>query len=469
MAKTNEALNAALRQDFPAFVAKTFQTLNPGAAYLENWHIEAIAYQLERIRRGDNTRLMINVPPRSLKSIMASVAWPAFILGHNPTRSIMIVSHNLELATKLSNDFRKIVATSWYKQAFPTMKGAPSKDTERIFATTKGGGRYAHSVESGVTGQGADIIVLDDPLDASEAQNEVACIKVNNWIDTTLSTRLNNPTKDPIILVMQRLSIWDPCAHLYGQEKWKRLVLPAQFDKATEISVSDTLFADIPAEFLLHEDRMDEKFLAAQQAKMGKSAFLAQYQQCPVPDGGGLIDIGTFARFSILPKVWDYRFISVDAASGSQSGSYSVIMECLISDGKLYIINVERGYWQLPSLFGKVIKWRQKNPTGYVLVENAYAGTFLLELLFEKYGYVEFNHQIWRTQPIKSKIDRASKSMVVVGLGKVLLPNNAPWLSTLITEFQSFPDGANDDQVDAFSQAVKALTIMMKRKGRPVL
>src|SRR4051794_6540737 len=121
-------LEALLRADFRAFVHKAFATLSPGQLYVSNWHIEAIAWQLERIRRGELRRLIINMPPRSLKSIAASVAFPAFVLGRDPSRRLICVSYSADLAKKHSNDFRAVLESDWYRSAFPSTRIGPFKN-----------------------------------------------------------------------------------------------------------------------------------------------------------------------------------------------------------------------------------------------------------------------------------------------------------------------------------------------------
>ena len=110
---------ALLRNDFRAFTEKVFATLNPGEKFVWSWYFDAVAWQLERVRRGEIKRLIINLPPRSLKSIMASVAWPAFLLGLDPSRRIICVSYSGELARKFSNDFRALIDTPWYTGLHP--------------------------------------------------------------------------------------------------------------------------------------------------------------------------------------------------------------------------------------------------------------------------------------------------------------------------------------------------------------
>src|ERR1700684_646310 len=123
------ALRAALRSDFATFVHKMFSTLESGQAFVSNWHLEAIAYQLERVRCGEIMRLIINMPPRSLKSMTASVAFPAFVLGHDPTRRIICVSYSGDLAKKHANDFRAVVEAPWYRGLFPD----PPEARRRLF------------------------------------------------------------------------------------------------------------------------------------------------------------------------------------------------------------------------------------------------------------------------------------------------------------------------------------------------
>jgi hypothetical protein len=147
-------LNAVLRQDFGAFVHKTFNTLSPGQTYVDGWHIRALAYHLERVRRGEIRRLIVNMPPRSLKSITASVAFPAFVLGRDPTRRIICASYSGELAHKLSNDFRAVLASPWYQALFPNTRIGRYKDSETEIELTRRGFRLATSTGGTLTGRG---------------------------------------------------------------------------------------------------------------------------------------------------------------------------------------------------------------------------------------------------------------------------------------------------------------------------
>src|SRR6516164_1130684 len=164
-------LEALLRTDLRYFVWKCFNTILPGDRYEPNWHVDAIVYQLLRVQAGETIRLLINQPPRSLKSICVSVAYVAWLLGHDPTRRIIVASYSNELAAEPHRQFRMVIDAAWFRNLFPAMRAA--KDTGTELVTTAGACRYATSLST-VTGRGADLIVVDDPLKYEEAMSELA-------------------------------------------------------------------------------------------------------------------------------------------------------------------------------------------------------------------------------------------------------------------------------------------------------
>lgn len=190
-------LDVVLWHDFESFAVRVFQHLNPGTAFLRNWHFTAVAYHLELIRLQTFNRLIIAMPPRSGKSIAASVALPAFVHGYDPTRRIICVSYSQELATKFQLDYRKVVTSAWYRRLFPNMRISPRKDTEAHIELADGGSRTATSIGGTLTGLGADLIIIDDPLKAGDAYSEPARDRVNNWYGSTLQSRLNDKKMAP--------------------------------------------------------------------------------------------------------------------------------------------------------------------------------------------------------------------------------------------------------------------------------
>ena len=165
-------VNAACRKDLVSFVRKVFHVLAPSAVFQMNWHICAIAYCLEQIRFGRIKRLIITVPPRSLKSILCSVAFPAFVLGHDPSKRVIVVSYSTDLAIKHGNDFRTVVNSAEYRAIFPEMRASSMKNTQTEVVTTQNGFRLGTSVDGALTGRGADVIVIDDPIGALAALSQ---------------------------------------------------------------------------------------------------------------------------------------------------------------------------------------------------------------------------------------------------------------------------------------------------------
>jgi hypothetical protein len=177
---------ALLQSDFATFAARCFLELHPRAAFQMNWHVEAAAGRLAAVETGRVRRLILNMPPRHLKSLLASVAFPAWCLGHAPDRQILCVSYAQELADKLARDCRRIVASAWYREVFQT-RLSKSRRAAADFDTTAQGSRLATSVGGVLTGRGADLIVIDDPLKPEEALSAPAARRQTTG-STTRST-----------------------------------------------------------------------------------------------------------------------------------------------------------------------------------------------------------------------------------------------------------------------------------------
>jgi len=225
---THPALVAAIvRSDLYSFIRSIFPIVSPGGAFAGNWHIEAIAYHLTLILQRHLKRLIITLPPRNLKSICASVAFPAFVLGHDPSRRIICVSYSEALARKHANDCRAVMRSSIYGRVFPNTRISPDKDTELEFATTCGGNRLATSVGGTLTGRGGNLIVIDDPMKPQDAYSVPERERVKQWYANTLLSRLDNKAEDGIIAVMQRLHVDDLIGHLLQEGGWYVLNLPA--------------------------------------------------------------------------------------------------------------------------------------------------------------------------------------------------------------------------------------------------
>jgi predicted phage terminase large subunit-like protein len=434
MAKASKArvLRALLRRDFPAFVRKVFATLESGQAFVPNWHLDAIAYQLERVRRGEIRRLIINMPPRSLKSVTASVAFPAFVLGHDPTRRIICVSYSGDLAKKHANDFRATVEAPWYRDLFPIMR-IGQKDSETEVELTARGFRLATSVGGTLTGRGGDLIIIDDPLKPDDAYSETKRNAANEWFKNTLLSRLDDKRTGAIIIVMQRIHMDDLAGFVTSQsDEWEVLNLPAIAATDEVIPISYTEVHRRKAGEALSPTREPISVLENLKLQLGSDAYSAQYQQTPVPPGGAMIKRDWIRRYTQLPPRRERSLIlqSWDTASkGGPENDFSVCTTWFMThDRRWYLLDVWRRRVDYPALKTAVRNLASEHAANRVLVEDAGAGTALVqELLGEVHGILAVIADC-------NKITRMSIASAKFESGLVFLPERAPWLADFEAE-----------------------------------
>lgn len=448
-----QLLNLALREDLLAFTIRAFATVSPGAAYRHNWHIEAITHALRNAGAGTGGRLIITQPPRSLKSICTSVAYVAWALGRDPSLEFICVSYSNELAAEFSRQFRLVVNAAWYRKVFPGMRAA--KETATEFVTSKGGGRYATSIDGSLTGFGADIIIIDDPHKAEEASSVRARQKVIYWYGGTLVSRLNDKEKGAIILVMQRLHEEDLAGHLLSGPSWEHLDLPAIAIEDQEIRIGEHA-AEVhhrKAGDILHPERESKETLEKIKADIGSLAYSAQYQQRPVPLEGNLVKIEWFRHYDSLPEGAGQRRIvqSWDVASTTSARSnYSVCTTWAICGKDYYLIDLWRGRLEFPKLKRQVIRLQKLHGAGTVIIEKAGLGLQLIQDLIED-SPASFPRPIG-IMPDGNKVTRMEAQTAKMESGQVVLPKDAPWLGEFLHEIMAFPNSRFDDQVDSLSQ-----------------
>ena len=228
-----------LRRDFVSFIERSFYELNPQTRFIPGLHIELIAATLEACRQGKIKRCIINLPPRGLKSHCASIAFVAWWLAHNPASHVICASYGQELSEKLARDCRTVMQSAWYQGLFPTRLAG--RQAVHDFSTTEQGSRFATSVGGVLTGRGADLILLDDPLKPDDALSETRRGAVNEWYDNTLLSRLNDKATGRIIIIMQRLHQDDVVGHVLEREPWEVLSLPAIAEE-DETRVVESIF-----------------------------------------------------------------------------------------------------------------------------------------------------------------------------------------------------------------------------------
>src|ERR1700674_770682 len=191
MEKTQASFGEMIKRDLTLFTEQVALTVSPAVNFQPNWHIELIAEYLEACRRGDIRRLIINIPPRHLKSISVNVAFPAWLLAHDPAQQIMCASYGQRLSEKHHMDCRLVMQQQWYRDLFPHVQLSDDQNTKSKFVTSARGHRISTSVGGAATGEGANFLIMDDPVKADDATSDTIRESANVWFDQTFSTRLN--------------------------------------------------------------------------------------------------------------------------------------------------------------------------------------------------------------------------------------------------------------------------------------
>jgi predicted phage terminase large subunit-like protein len=453
------------RNDFATFAYRAFLELNPDAEFQSNWHIDLVAARLEACLQGTYNRLLVNVPPRSLKSHLASVCFPAYILGHKPNSQIICASYSQDLANKLAMDCRTLMSSQWYQRIFRT-RLASHRQSVQEFVTMQNGFRLATSVGGVLTGRGADYIIIDDPLKAEEALSESQRKAVNEWYDHTLCSRLNDQRTGRKIIIMQRLHENDLVGHVLEKEQWEHIRLPAIAEEDETHVIESPYVKRVVHRKIgepLHRERYSVEILGDVRRIIGEYNFAGQYQQQPAPLGGGLVKAKWFrsyvpgdepSDFDLIVQSWD------TANKRTELSDYSVCTTWGRKGTMLFLLDVFRQKLDYPTLKRAVWSLSCRYQPRNILIEDKASGTQLIQELREEGIYA-----VTRYHPQMDKIMRLHSITSTIENGRVYLPRDADWLAGYIHELTSFPNGKHDDQADSTSQALDWIKQATHRYG----
>ena len=440
-------LQAALASNLTSFTEFAFGVVRPDVAFKRNWHLEAVTHKLSQVADGEVRRLIITLPPRTLKSLCASVALPAWFLGRNPSERVVVVSYSDVLARTHANDFRLLVNHPIYQAAFPAMRLA--RDTDREIITTKRGKRIATSIDGTLTGLGGNLIVIDDPLKLGDAMSEAVRTRVIEWYRSTLLSRADDKTAARIVLVMQRVHQDDLAGYLQEQGGFEVLNLPAIAQREETFSLGDGRTYTRQKGELLHPAHEPAHVLAELKREMGPIAFSAQYQQSPIPPGGTIIKRKWLTPYDdVGSQPGDRIIISWDIAlSEAETGDYSACVVLLRRKEVFYILEVVRGRFPFDTLKQKVMQLKRRYATSTLLIEDSPISRGLIQSLREQ------SINVTAYKPDTDKRSRVIAQSDLFAGGSVRFPRRASWLEEFTAELLAFP-GRHDDQVDALTQGL---------------
>ena len=438
------------------------------ADYATNWHIDAICEHLEAVADGEIRRLIINIPPRHMKSISVGVGFPAWVWAQKkrspltgPGVGFLSTSYAQHLSVRDNLKCRRLLDSPWYQRGWGNrFKLTGDQNTKIRFENDKGGYRIASSVDGTATGDGGDIIIVDDPISAGDALSPTIRASVNEWFDGTMSTRLNDPKTGAFVLIMQRLHESDLVGHVLEKEDradWTMLCLPARYERDHPfVYIKDERKTDGE---LLWPARMGEAEVLKIETALGSFAAAGQLQQRPAPRDGGMFQRRWLEVVQAAPaglqecRGWD--FAATVPKPGSDPDWTAGVRIGKSRDGFYYILDcvrfrdtaaaVERSLLTTAHRDGKTCRIRIPQDPGQAGKGQASIFTRLLS------GFI-----VRAVPPTGSKETRASAFAAQCEAGNVKIVKG-PWNEAFFCELETFPFGKHDDQVDAASDSFSGL------------
>lgn len=487
--------------------------------YQDCWAIDALCEHLSAVTEGDIRRLLVNYPPRSAKTTVTSICWPAWIWARNqkgflsgPSVRCLSASYNISLSLQNANKTRRLILSPWFQNHWGhRFKLQDDQNTKSQFDTTEGGSRIATSVGGSLIGIGGDVIVCDDLHNTQEAESEADREAVLNFWKEISSTRLNDPKQSAIVVIMQRLHEEDVSGVIASSEEypeWTHLMIPMRHDIGRHcVTVLKPETADEPEKTwedprtedgeLMWPERFGEKEVSALESSLGPYMASGRLQQSPVPPGGGMFKREWWKVWEPADGKWptfDYLVGSVDGAFtedeendpsamtvwGVFKGENGVNRVMLVKAWRKFLQMhgdvTERGpnetfrqwirkaqpKWGLVEWVAETCRFR--NPDGVVigtidrlLIESKASGITAAQEIQRLYG-----NEGWMTQLVDPKGDKVARAHAIVPLfsnGLIHAPDRE-WADTVIDEMANFPKGTYRDLTDTASQALKHLRVL---------
>lgn len=444
--------------------------LEPSTTYVDNWHIHALCEHLQGVTDGHISRLLINIPYRQLKSRIVSQAFPAWEWLRAPHLQYLTGSYARDLATRDAVDTRRIIESEMYRDIWGDKFVMTSdQNVKTRYENDKRGMRTITSTDSAATGFGGNRIIVDDPQNVKEADNELARLASIEWWKGTVATRFNNPKDDAAIVVMQRLNEMDLSGYLLSKQdgkRWEHLVFPMRYELTRPVYVSGALkevpthtiqtclgYSDPRSEEgeLLNPTRLDEETVAGMEADLGEYHTQAQLQQRPTSRGGVIFKRDNWQFYKELPKL-DEIILSVDCSfKDTKSSDYVAIQVWGRKAAEYFLIKRLKSRMGFAATCTSVKAHKAQHPRlNAVLIEDKANGPAVIETIKKDVSGVI------AIEPEGGKVARAYAVQPTQEAGNIWLPDPSidPDIETFLTEVSSFPNVPNDDETDAMTQAV---------------
>lgn len=463
------------------YFMQTFWPIVSASEPVWNWHIEYLCDQLQKIaeRVGDKkpkeNDVIINIPPGSTKSVCCTIMFPVWCWTRWHWMQFITGSYSGDLSEEHSGMSREIIRSERFKTLFPELEIKSDQDTKSNYRIQKnifdknhqligieiGGARFSTSVGGMVTGQHADIIIVDDPINPAQATSPASLLTANKWFDQTLSTRKRDKAVTPTILVMQRLHQNDPTGHLLSKSKSIfHICLPGEirnYDK----QVNPKELKDKYVNGLLDCARLSESVLKELETDLGQYGYAGQIGQSPVPAGGGMFKHDKFEVIELNQLPSQNQIVSQvrwwDKAGTKGAGCYTAGVKMIkTKQNKFIVVDVIHGQWssdKREDIIKETAELDGKETAVWVEMEPGSGGKESAENTVKNLAGFIINAE----RPVGDKVYRADPYSVQVNYGNVMLLR-AGWNEPFIKEHEFFPNGKYKDQVDAAAGAFSKLT-----------
>lgn len=440
------------RRSLADFARLAWRTLEPATDLKWGWALDAICEHLEAVSRGEIKRLLMNVPPGSMKSLLTGVIWPAWEWGPGarPELRYLGTAHKQELAVRDNMKCRRLIQSRWYQERWPVALTS-DQNAKTKFENDRTGFREAMAFTS-MTGSRGDRVILDDPHSVDDANSPVKLQADVTTFREALPSRVNND-QSAIVIIMQRLNEADVSA-VAVELGYEHLCIPMRFEVGRSkhaVGAGDPRKVDGD---LMFPERFPEEQVAELEKTMGSYAVAGQLQQRPSPRGGGILKPAWFVAYQECPPL-EWRAIYADTAQKTAEQNDWSVFELWGRSvtGQAVLLDVHRGKWEAPDLLAEARKFWLKHQPGLIplramKVEDKVSGTGLIQTLRRE------GVPILPIQRERDKVTRAYDAAPFIEAGNVLVPEWAHWLPGFMAEVEAFPGGAHDDQLDPMFDAV---------------
>lgn len=476
------------------FMKSAWRYIDP-AIWQDSWAVDAICQHLQALVDGEIQRLIINVPPRIGKSNACSVVFPAWVWAQTertvtsgPGVPLLYASYNDSLSKRDSVKCRRLIESPWYQERWGSrFKLNSDQNTKSRFSNDQGGERLITSIGAGVTGEGGNIIVADDPNSATDMASEAALESCIEWWTSAMPSRANNPALAAWLIIQQRLGENDLTGHVTSTEadQWVHLMLPARYEPERSY-FTPIGWKDPRTEVgeLLWPERFSEAVLEGYMKRMGPHIFAGQMQQRPEPKGGGIIKRDWWQEWK-RPQypAFDYILACLDTAYTKDTmndpsgmiiwgvfsderaqrtrvvGSNGELIELASSytefAPKVMMIHAWDEHLEFHELVERVDKECRDFKVDDLKIENKASGISVAQEIRRVYARAKYGVQMFDPKS-QDKTARLYSVQHLFADGTVCAPNR-PWVDRVIEQVGQFPKGKHDEYADLVSMGLRTL------------